>query len=139
FLLRGGEFVPAVRSPVASFAPDGTSARSSQAALLVNDRGQVEEIGNLWDQERILRERCQPRLGRKLRLAAFSLAAGQQGWEGSLAQFVSELAAGQAAQGHEVHVFVPPSGEFQSYRQVAGVHYQPLAVNLEGAALEVAA
>ena len=35
------------------------------------------------------------------------------------AQFVSELAAGQSAQGHEIHVFVPASTAFSAYRQVA--------------------
>jgi glycosyltransferase involved in cell wall biosynthesis len=139
FLLRGGEFVPAARSQVAAFAPDTSSARGSHAALLVNHRGQVEEIANVWDQEKILRERRQPRLRGSLRLAAFAMAAQHTGAEGSLAQFVSELAAGQVAQGHEVHVFVPASESLPAYRQVAGVHYQPLEVSLEGSPLEVAA
>lgn len=136
FLLRNGEFLPAARSQVAAFAPDTASSRGSQAALLVNGRGQVEEIGNLWDQERILRERRQPRLRRSLRIAAFAMGAQHISSDGNV--FVSELAAGQAAQGHEVHVFVPATAQFPSYREVAGVHYQPLAVNAEGSPLEVA-
>jgi glycosyltransferase involved in cell wall biosynthesis len=139
FLLRSGEFVPAARSRVTAFAPETASARGSQAALLVNDLGHMEEVGNVWDQERVLRERRQPRPRRSLRLAAFALAAQHTGSEGSLALFVSELAAGQAARGHEVHVFAPANEGFQAYRQVAGVHYQPLAVSLEGSPLEIAA
>ena len=126
FLLRGGEFIPAARSQVAAFAPDMPSPRGSQAALLVNERGQTEEIGNLWDQEKILRERRQPHPRVPLRMAAFAFEALHTGAEGSLASFVSELAVAQAAHGHEVHVFVPVSEKFQEYRQVAGVHYQPL-------------
>jgi glycosyltransferase involved in cell wall biosynthesis len=139
FLLRGGEFVPAARSSVAAFAPDTASGHNSQTALLVDERGRIEEIGNLWDAERILRERREPKLKRSLRLAAFALAAQHTGSEGSLAQFVSELAAGQAARGHEVHVFVPATEHFQGCRQIAGVHYQPLEVSLEGPPPEVAA
>jgi glycogen(starch) synthase len=138
FLLRNGEFMPAARSTVAAFSPESPSSHASQAALLVNARGQVEEIGNVWDQERILRERCQPRLRRSLRLAAFAFAAQHVGHEGGLAQFVSELAAGQSAQGHEVHVFMPACENFQDYRQVAGVHYQPIAMSLKGPPLDLA-
>lgn len=136
FLLRNGEFLPAARSRAASFAPDGPATHGSQAALLVNGRGHVEQIGNVWDQERILRERRQPRLRKSLRIAAFAFGAQHLGSEGSV--FVSELAAGQAAQGHEVHVFVPATEHFASQRAVAGVHYQPLAVDLQGSPLEVA-
>src|SRR5262245_12991572 len=50
FLLRQGEFVPAARSHVCPFAPDGASRHASQAALLVDHRRRVEEVGNLWDQ-----------------------------------------------------------------------------------------
>ena len=115
FLLRSGEFVPAARSRVAAFAPDSEVARGeSHTALLVQGGGRVEEVGNLWDQERILRERRQPRLRRSLRLAAFAYEAAHLGAEGGLAQFVSELAAGQVAQGHEVHVFVPATARFET-------------------------
>ena len=65
FLLRSGEFVPGARSQVASFAPDVPSPHGSNAALLVTPRGRIEEVHNLWDQERILHERRRPRL-RKL-------------------------------------------------------------------------
>ncbi len=136
FLLRSGEFIPAGRSTVAAFASDVPSPHGSQTALLVNARGQVEEIGNLWDQEKILRERLRPRLRTPLRLASFAFEALHTGDESGLASFVSELAAAQVAQGHEVHVFVPATEKFQEYRQVAGVHYEPLAVTLNGSPLE---
>ncbi|HEV3023757.1 MAG TPA: glycosyltransferase, partial [Pirellulales bacterium] len=139
FLLRGGEFVPAARSRVAAFSPDAPVANGSQAALLVTGRGPIEQVANIWDQEKILRERRQPRPRRSLRLAAFAFEARPAGSESGLGQFVSELAAGQAALGHEVHVFVPATAQLPEYRQVAGVHYQPLDVSLVGSPLEVAA
>ena len=138
FLLRNGEFIPAARSRAVPFPPDGASPRGSHAGLLVDERRRVEEIGNVWEQERILTERRQPRLRRPLRIAAFAFAAQGSGQDGWLATFVSELAAGQCGQGHEAHVFVPANGSFNDYRQAAGVHYHPLAVNLEGTALQQA-
>src|SRR5262245_5241632 len=44
FLLRSGEFVPAARSSVVQFAPDGFSPRTTRAGLLVNDRLRIEEV-----------------------------------------------------------------------------------------------
>jgi glycosyltransferase involved in cell wall biosynthesis len=138
FLLRNGEFVPVARSQTVPFPPDAAAPRSSQAALLVKDRGAVEEIGTVWDQERILRERRQPRLRRPLYCASFAWGARDLGHDGWLATFVSELAAGQCAQGHEAHVFVPASEQFDASREVAGVHYHPLPVPLDGTPLEQA-
>jgi glycosyltransferase involved in cell wall biosynthesis len=132
FLLQSGEFVPAARSRAVPFPSDAASLHGGQAALLVNDRRRVEEIGNLWDQEKILRERRKPQLRRPLRLAAFTYAARDVGHEGWLATFVSELAAAQGNLGHEPHVFLPANGQFDAYRQVAGVHYHPLAIDLGG-------
>jgi glycosyltransferase involved in cell wall biosynthesis len=137
FLLRGGEFVPAARSRAVPFAPDGGSSRGGQAALLVTAPGQVEEVGNVWDQERLLRERRQPRV-RRLRIAAFAFAARHTGQQGQLATFVSELAAGQCAEGHEVHVFVPAGDGFDAPRQADGVCYQPLDVPAGGTPVEAA-
>jgi glycosyltransferase involved in cell wall biosynthesis len=146
FLLRGGEFIAAARSEGVSFPSDFCSPRCSHAAIMVDPREQgragsvplrFEAIENLWEQERVLRERREPRL-RRLRTAAFafsSLASGQEDW---LATFVSELAAGQCAQGHEAHVFVPAREHFREPREVAGVHYHPLDVRLEGSPLEQA-
>jgi glycogen(starch) synthase len=73
-----------------------------------------------------------------LRLASFALASlpsGQQGW---LPTFVSELAAGQCAHGHEAHVFVPASDALLADQTVAGVHYHPLYFSPDGSPLEQA-
>src|SRR5207248_2876237 len=109
-----------------------------QTALLVDGRGRVEEIGNLWEQEKILRERNQPRLRQPLRIAALALESLASGQQGPLARFVSELAAGQVAQGHEVHVFVPASDALRACRHVDGVCYQPLEVRFDDDPLETA-
>jgi len=138
FLLRSGEFLAAARSQAVSFPPDAASGRGSHAAILVDANGRIEEIGNLWDQDRILRERRQPRLRKPLRSAAFAFASPGSGQQDSLATFVSELATGQCAQGHEAHVFVPATEHFRAYQQVRGVHYHPLDVCLNGSPLEKA-
>src|SRR5262249_35973993 len=96
FLLRSGEFIPAARSQSVPFAPDSASPRGGHGALLVTEPGQVEEVGNLWEQERILRERRQPRLRQPLRTAAFAFGSLATGHDGVPARFVTELAAGQA-------------------------------------------
>ncbi len=136
FLLRNGEFVPAARSPAVPFSADAPSSRGGHAALLVDGRGRVEEIGNLWEQDRILDERRRPRLRRPLRFTALAFASLPSGQEGAAARFVSELAAGQAAQGHEVHVLVPASAALAADRQEAGVHYHALDVTPDGCPLE---
>jgi glycosyltransferase involved in cell wall biosynthesis len=138
FLLQSGEFIPAARSAPVPFPPEGASSRTSRAALLVNDHPGPEEIGNLWDQESILQERRRPRLRRPLRCAALAFASRESGQQGWLATFVSEMATGQCAQGHEMHVFVPATDPLNSYRQVAGVHYHPLEMDLTGNALDQA-
>src|SRR5262249_16823159 len=79
FVLRNGEFIPAARSEPVPFAPDAPSPRGGHTALLVNGNGRAEEIGNVWEQERILWERRQPRLRQPLRIAPVpfrSLATG---------------------------------------------------------------
>jgi glycogen(starch) synthase len=136
FLLRNGEFIPAARSQSVPFPPDAVSRHGGNAALLVRDHRRIEEIGNVWDQERVLNERRRPKLRHPLRSAAFAFAARATGHEGWLATFVSELAAGQAARGHEAHVFVPGDGSFTVPRQAEGVHYHPLAMTREGTPLE---
>jgi glycogen(starch) synthase len=138
FLLRNGEFIAAARSQTVLFPADGVSPRGDHAALLVTPDGRREEVGNLWEQERILRERRQPRLRKPLRIAAFTFAARALGHEGVLADFVSELAAGQSAQGHDVHVFVPASERIPAAHQEQGVHYEPLPVSPDGSPLDVA-
>jgi glycogen(starch) synthase len=123
FLLRSGEFVPAARSQPTLFPADAPSRQGSQAALLMTEQGHREEVGNVWDQERILRERRQPRLKQPLRLATLTFAAN-----GELPRFVAELAAGQTAAGHEVHLFI--AGANGGERREGGVHYHPLPLDL---------
>jgi glycosyltransferase involved in cell wall biosynthesis len=136
FLLRSGEFIPAARSRSVPFPPGTPSSRGDHAALYVDDRRRVEEVGNLWEQERILCERRRPHLRTPLRIAAFALGSSATGQDGVPARFVSELAAGQCAQGHEVHVFVPASDTFRADRQADGAHYHPLAVGPDGSPVE---
>ncbi len=129
FLLRSGEFVPAARSPVVSFAADSPSSRGSQAGLLVEAPGRLVEVGNVWEQEHVLRERRKPRLRRPLRLAAFAFASLGTGQEGILARFVSELATGASSRGHEVHLFLPANERFHAEREIDGVVHHPLELN----------
>jgi glycogen(starch) synthase len=138
FLLRNGEFLPAARSQAVQFSRDAGSPHGSHAALLVTERGRVEEVGNLWEQEKVLQERLRPRLRKPLRIAALTFAGPGSGPENPLARFVAELAAGQCAEGHEVHVLAPASGSFATSRQEGGVHYHPLDMSLDGTALEQA-
>jgi glycosyltransferase involved in cell wall biosynthesis len=138
FRLRNGEFVPAARSHIVPFPSDSVSSRHSHAGLLVDESGAVKEVGNLWEQERVLLEHRKPKIERPLRIAALafeSLATGQQG---PLARFVSELATGKANQGHEVHLFVPATADFKGDRSVNNVVYHPLEVSREGGPLDVA-
>jgi glycosyltransferase involved in cell wall biosynthesis len=138
FLLRTGEFIPAARSPVVPFAPDSPAKNNSAAALLITGPGKVEQIGNVWDQENELRERRRPQLRHPLRIAVLAFAAHPSGQEGPLADFVTELARGKRAHGHDVHVFVPASVALPSDREQDGVLYHPL-FNIGGdSAVEVA-
>jgi glycogen(starch) synthase len=129
FLLRSGEFIPAARSQAVPFPRCAPSPHGGHAAILVN--GRVEEVGNLWDQERVLNERRRPRLRRPLRFVSLAFASLPSGHEGSAARFVSELAAGKAAQGHEVHVLVPASAALPADREEGGVRYHALDVGTE--------
>jgi glycosyltransferase involved in cell wall biosynthesis len=138
FLLRNGEFIPGARSQTAAFAPGGPSARGSHEGLLVRPHRGIEPIGNVWDHERVLEDRCKPRLRGPLRIGAFAFGSLPSGHDGAPARFVSELAAGQAVQGHEVHVFVPTTGALSDDRLVDGVHYHPLPVSLAESPLETA-
>jgi glycosyltransferase involved in cell wall biosynthesis len=138
FLLRNGEFLPVARSPVVPFPPDAPSRQSSQSALLVTAPGRIEQIGNVWDQEHELHERRRPRIRHPLRIAALAFSCRPSGQQGALADFVTELATGQRAHGHEVHVFVPASEALPEDREQDGVQYHPLRGVKGGNALEVA-
>lgn len=129
FLLQNGEFIAAARSQTVPFAPDSGCARGSAEALLVDPQGRVEPVGNLWDQDRILRERRRPHLREPLRIANFAFASLASGQQGTLARFVSELATGLVTRGHEAHLFLPASSSFHDDCQIDGVHYHPLPVH----------
>jgi glycosyltransferase involved in cell wall biosynthesis len=126
FLLRNGEFIPAARSRVVQFPRESASPHGDYTALLVEDDGARAEVGNVWDQEKFLAERNTPRLREGLRIAAFAFESLATGQETGLARFVSELAAAQAALGHEVHVFVPATASLARDLERDGVRYHPL-------------
>ncbi|MEE8450778.1 MAG: glycosyltransferase [Thermoguttaceae bacterium] len=153
FLLPSGEFIPAARSQVVAFPPDAPSSHHDQTALLVDDAGQIEEVDNLWDQERILVERRTPKLHKRLRIAAFAFpvshsrpishSGGEEPsadfyGQGLPSKFIVEWAAGLCEQGHEVCVVVPATDSLRATREIRGVSYEPLDVRLEGSPLEIA-
>lgn len=134
FLLRSGEFLPAARSHHAQFARNAWSSHRDQTALYMDDRGRIEEAGNIWEQATFLRQRRSPKLRRPLRIAAFALAAGDDGMP---ATFLRELTVQQRALGHDVHVFVACASP-QAPRAVDGVHYHYLPITPNGSPLETA-
>ncbi|MFN4260072.1 MAG: glycosyltransferase [Gemmataceae bacterium] len=138
FLLRNGEFLPAARSQTVPFAPDAVSGRGDHAALLVDESGHVEEVGNLWEQDKILEERRRPKVRSGLTIATFAMESLATGYDGILPRFVTELAQAQAQHGHRVHVFVPQSPGFTDSREVQGVHYHPLPVPRNDSPLDIA-
>ena len=139
FLLRNGEFIPAARSRSTPFPPPGPSPHGGHAGLYVDDRGRLEEIGNVWDQEKILNERRRPRLKTGLRTAALAWASAAVGHDGAPARFVAELAAGQCRCGHEAHVFLPASDALPGDREIDGVFYHAVDVKTDGPPVERAA
>jgi len=139
FLLRNGEFIPAARSRATPFPPPGPSPRGGHTGLYVDERRRVEEIGNVWDQERILNERCRPRLKARLRTAALAWTSAAVGHDGAPARFVAELAAGQCKSGQEAHVFLPASASLPGDREIEGVFYHALDVKADGPPVERAA
>ncbi|MGH7168758.1 MAG: glycosyltransferase, partial [Gemmataceae bacterium] len=134
FLLRNGEFLAAARSRHAQFARDSWSPNRDPSALYVDDCWRIEEAGNIWEQENFLRERRRPKLRRPLRIAAFALAAGDDGLPPT---FLRELVVQESALGHDVHVFLA-CGSPQTPRQVDGVHYHPVTIEPNGTPLEMA-
>ncbi len=139
FLLRNGEFIPAARSLAVSFARDSAYPRQDHAGLFVSPRGRIEPVGNVWEQERHLRKRLEARLRHPLRIAAFSFTSQALGHQGTLAQFVSELALGQHAAGHEVHMFVPACDALPTDGERNGVQYHALDVGSFPTPMEQAA
>jgi glycogen(starch) synthase len=128
FVLTSGEFIPAARSQAVPYPPDSPSRQGGHAALLVDARGRTEQISNLWEQDRILLERRRPHLKKALRIAAFATTSLHSGEEGQLSRFVTELAAGQNREGHEVHVFVPATDKLAEDRKIDGIQYHALTI-----------
>lgn len=100
FRLRDGEFIPAARSNTAEFPRDGAAPWPNNAGLLVDEAGKVEEIGNVWDQERILWERRKPRLRSGLRIAILTFEPPALAGASSSARFIAELCLGKVRRGH---------------------------------------
>ena len=138
FLLRNGDFLPAARSQVVQFARDSASPHCDHTALWVDHERHVEEVGNVWDQDKFLAELNAPRLRSPLRIGSFAFESLASGQDTELARFVSELAAAQCTLGHEVHVFVPATDEFTADLMRGGVNYHPLRVPPTESCLEAA-
>ncbi|MBN2021574.1 MAG: glycosyltransferase [Pirellulales bacterium] len=134
FLLSNGEFIPAARSHTVSFPRASASSHGAQDALLVDDNMQVEPIGNLWDQENILKERRSPKLRRPLHIAVLCLTLDQAGPP----EFIRKLATGLGESGHDVHVLAPASDGFTASQTAHGVHFHPIDVRLDGELQDVA-
>jgi len=138
FLLRHGEFLPAARSVTIPFAPESPPRHGGQAALLVQEPGRVEPVGTIWDAENEMRERRRPRLRHPLRIAALAFASCASGEDGTLAEFVTEMAQGQRSFGHEVHVLVPALPECTKTCEREGVIYHALPDVTGNNAIELA-
>jgi len=138
FLLRSGEFVPAARSQAVPFAPGAASSRYAHGAILVDQNRRIEEIGNVWDQETILKERRTPKLRTPLRIGVFAFPGPDAGDQPVPAKFVSELASGLCEHGHEVHVFVADLGGGGSPSPKSSANCHTLDVSPHGTPLMVA-
>lgn len=123
FLLSNGEFIPAARSHTVSFPRASTSSYSAQEALLVDNTMSVETIGNLWEQERLLKERKTKHLRCPLRIAILSLSLDKSGPP----EFVAKLAAGLSGSGHEVHLL---ANDAESFGTKEGIRVHPIHVRL---------
>jgi len=134
FLLRTGEFIPAARSHTVSFPRASASSHGAQEALLVEDGFKIEAVANLWDQEKILKERKTPKLRHPLRVAILCLTLDESG----LPEFIVKLATGLAENGHEVHVLGRSGDERAAREALRGVEYHSLAVHLDGTPLDAA-
>ena len=138
FVLKSREFLPVARSKTVAFATGEASHHADHGAALVDEAGKIEEIGNLWDQEKILIERRTPKLRTPLRIAVCAFSSSQSDGDEFPTKFISELATGLGERGHEVHVFVPACDGFREGRRTEGVWYEPLDVRLNGTPLEQA-
>ncbi len=133
FLLRSGEFLPAARSGSASFGRDRWSPQRSHDALYVDERGRIEPAGNVWEQERFLREMRRPRLRQGLRIAYFTF----NGEDGQTPAFVRELSRCQRALGHEIHIFTA-ADTARPVRIEEGVRYHSVPLRANGSPIAAA-
>jgi glycosyltransferase involved in cell wall biosynthesis len=138
FILRGGEFIPAARSQTVSFPRASTSSHGAMDALLVDEHLRVEPIGNLWDQENVLKERRSPKLRRPLRIAVLCLNLGESGRREAPPEFILKLVAGLGADGHDVHVLTPSCDGAAACPESSGVHFHLLDVPCGDALYETA-
>ena len=139
FLLRNGEFLPAARSRATPFPPPGPSPHGGHAGLYVDGRGRVEEIGNVWDQERILHERRRPRLrrtaaGRGVRLVVGGARPRRR------AGPLRRRAGGRPVRPPATRPTssLPASPALPEDRVIDGVHYHALDVKADGSPVEQA-
>jgi glycosyltransferase involved in cell wall biosynthesis len=138
FLLRNGEFIPAARSQTVSFPRASASSHGSQEALLVDDDLRCEAVANLWDQERILKERRIPVLRHPLRIAVLHTTLDESGRYEAPPEFVMQLATGLSRSGHEVHLVVP-AGNIHAVEHAAdGIRFHPVEARCDGSPLEAA-
>ncbi len=138
FVLQNGEFVAAARSNVVQFSRINSADWCDPAGLLIHEDGRREDVGNVWEQDRILWEKRQPQLRKPLRIAAFSFLPPDPGQENGPTRFITELAFGKRDQGHEMHVFVPAQDHAGADFEKDGIHYHPLRIHWEGSPVVVA-
>ena len=134
FLLRNGEFIPAARSNTVSFPRASTSSHGAVDALLVEGNLQAETIGNIWDQQNILKERRTPRLRHPLRIALLCMTLDRSGPP----EFILKLATGLGESGHDVHILSPADGTTADRQWPAGVRFHGVAVRSDGTLREIA-
>lgn len=134
FLLRSGEFIPAARSTGVPFGRNNGSAKRGHDALYVDERGRIEPVGNVWEQEQFLRELRRPKLKQPLRIAVFALSNAEDKMP---PPFVRELTARQHALGHEVHIFTNAASA-QPLRILDGIHYHFLPLRPHGSPIHTA-
>lgn len=133
FLLRNGEFIPAARSNTVSFPRAATSTHGSQDALLVEDGRQAETVGNIWEQENILKERRTPKLRHPLRIAILCMALDRSGPP----EFIMKLATGLRESGHEVHILSPTCDDIVASQAIDGIHFHAINVRMAGTLQEI--
>jgi len=139
FELTNREFIAAARSQFCLAPGEAPSARAGTDALFVDSNFNVESAGSVFDQGAFLEERNRPKMRGQLRIAHFSLEASAMGDGGLTATFVSELAAAQAAAGHDVHAYIPTRETLTSTAAKSGVIYHAMDVPTSADPLETAA